>query len=845
MATYSDLKQDRELWTIPVTVQHQISPQKGAPAKDNNWYCLSVRGPDGKIFSATGTIPTEFIKVKLEGRKVTLTGYFTFYKGKQTFKWDGIIVVDENDTMSFLVDFLKTGKAPAVEMVKRFGDDLMQVIDKRSHMLLEIKGISQKKLSKIKENYDMHKKTAPLNQALAKLDASPNLKGRIGRYFGYDAAEIISQNPYKVVLLPGITSASSGFGFDKIAKFAKATDLPCDFNDDVQRARAAVVWAIGKISDQTRSTVVSENDILDFCTGRDEVTTYEAGQIPAITGIVPNIDADRLRSALVAMEKGGFIHSINGGYASEQNYQIELEIFNILAARREKGPKAAVMNEAEVVAYIQRKSSEMEIDFSDDQIRAIRQIASGTNTICISGYAGTGKSTISKALLDLLNEESEKKGRTCNTLCLALSGVASDRIHNVSGFPAKTIHSALSWLPGGIDEEDGFSHNADNPLDAIVLLVDEASMIDSSLFRDLLRAVNVKTKLIIIGDDAQLPPIGAGAVFCDLLNSKLMPVVHLEKIWRQGEDSVLTTFASEIRHGRVPEDYACEGYSDFEFIDIQTESRIFSKIIEFAQEIKPTLKDVVNDFQVLTPKNVRALGTTALNIKLQQVLNPAPLEKGPEINGFRKGDKVIHLLSTDMDTIPLQVFEDRDPKSTFDELGPVPIRIRNGAIGVVHHVSQNEKYLYVKYVPGEYPMIVRYERYRINATPVDKSAHGKKDKSLLGLAYALNVHKFQGSEAKNVIMPIHQSQSNMLDCRWLYTAITRAKSKCKIIGQPSMFEQACLTLDRSVRNTVLQYLIACDNAEWERKEAAKPKNKRNNKLGWVPPGGAAVAGGVI
>ena len=573
--------------TIPVTVSFQLYPKFNQPIGDNNWVSLSVKGPDGKVFTASGKIPVEFKKVKLMGRKIQITGNFSTYSGKQVFNWTSVEIIRPNDKLAYLVDILKAGKGAATEMLSKFGDEVFTIIEKQSHRLLEIKGISQKKLEKIRKAHEMYQKTGALSRALANLDVSQNLKLRIGECLGDDAAALIAENPYRIVMTPRIASSMS---FAKLTDFSWSCEVPEKFNDYVQRARAATIWATSAVADRTRSTVISEQDIIDECLGREAYENEDIQQ-DAVEGLVPDLNLNYIQAAIRAV-KNEQIVEMKAGYASAYNYSLESEIFDYFTERRNNS-KSTVINDAELAEYIEIKSREMNVEFSEEQASAVRLVASGETTICVGGYAGTGKSTVARAMLGLLDDPKRKKaGNPTKIICLAFSGVASDKINKASGYPAQTIHSALAWIPASDDEIGGFLHNRFNPLDYDVVLVDEASMIDAQLFHDLLAAIRPQTKLILLGDDAQLPPIGNGCVFCDILKSKLMPVIQLKKIWRQSEESVLTFFADKIRQGLVPDGYLNEGWSDFEFRQKQEPWEIIAEVLKLARDAKESIEDV-------------------------------------------------------------------------------------------------------------------------------------------------------------------------------------------------------------------------------------------------------------
>ena len=874
MATYNSSNAanipNSNVITIPVTLTYQVTPKKNQQAKDG-WHCFDARDDKGKIIRVHGTIPPAYAKVSFDKREVFITGEYIMRGNKVQFKWSSIEVVQPTDTLSYLKD-LGVSKAAAVELIDKHGDDVLKIIETDALKLRDIKGISQKKAKDIMDKHAIFQNTGTLSQALENLKVTPALKLKIAGYLNFDdakyigkktfkkignspsderyktilghklshiyhsAADLITQNPYYIATVPGITSTQ--LTFRQLVDFADSCSLPGDFNHYLQMRNAAVVWAVAALAE--KNTIATESEIIDFCRGREKYNDGE-NQLKEIKGIAPTISEDDIRTAINNMEDI-LIFGTNGGYTSRSNFLIEYEIFNFLAERRNSKEQPLLSHE-DAIKFSISAAREMKIDFSKDQLAAILEVAAGSRTICMSGYAGTGKSTLSKALLDLLNTVKEASGEPADTICLALSGVASDRIGQASEYPSQTIHSALQWVPGDNEGEPGkFLHNRFNPLAADIVLIDEASMIDTVLFHDLLAAIKPTTILLILGDDAQLQPIGPGSVFCDILNSRLMPIVHLGQVFRQSDDSVLKTFAGAIRKGEVPTDYLAEGYLDFEFSNISGTKRIINRVLDLAREAAE-YNQGINGFQVLVPKNVEELGTHAFNPLLQEIFNPKISEDAPSVYGIRKKDKVIHMSTLDMLAISVKSFQERKPAQEFKDLDPEKFKIRNGAIGTVIHInklndsdkdgSDDSKIFYVHYKIGSNQLIVQYEGRLVRL---------KK----LALAYALTVHKYQGSEAQTVVIPLHYSQNNMLNNKWLYTAITRAREKCHVIGQPAVFEFACQNIDETSRRTVLQGIIADDIAALVAKEKEEKKKKKpekyNNKLGWTPPVPAAAEG---
>lgn len=371
-----------------------------------------------------------------------------------------------------------------------------------------------------------------------------------------------------------------------------------------------------------------------------------------------------------------------------------------------------------------------------------------------------------------------------------MSGIAARRLEDVTGFPSFTIHSLL-----GFDGTD-FIYNKFNKLDYSVIIVDEAGMVNSELFYSLITATPDNAIFIMVGDDAQLPPIGSGNVFSDIIKNNIVPFVKLEEVFRQSEDSVVNIFANIIRHGEIPRGYE-KTHSDWYFKTINIEDYYENKMeygVSYARDLRKEnnvlilkkllgivasykrkgIGNILTDVQVLAPMRKGVLGTENLNIELQKILNPGEkisAENKLERNGkqFMVGDKVVHLINKDKNVYSpdLEEFELVMDNSKIE-------RIFNGTIGIIKYIDKERQKVFVYTLTD---VIVEYDIVELN--------------DILDLAYALTVHKAQGSEYERVIMPLTKTHYIMLDNQWMYTAVTRAKRGLVLVGEEQAFESAC------------------------------------------------------
>lgn len=437
--------------------------------------------------------------------------------------------------------------------------------------------------------------------------------------------------------------------------------------------------------------------------------------------------------------------------------------------------------------------ADKELKLGEQQRSAVEAINKGASLLFLVGYAGTGKSTTSKTVLNLLNTKfDEKEIMTC-----ALSGIASQRISDTTGYESATIQSLLIKF----EKMDTFPFS--------VVLIDEASMINSSLFARLVAKIKKTAILIIVGDDAQLPPIGAGNVLSDVLTLELAPIVKLTKIYRQSEEQAITLIANDIRKGQVPE-YRAQ-YDDFEFIDVsinnyygmknslnaeelkdvrETNSNaivaeIVHKVMESIEKARYRLKnkeikEYLNYFQVITPMKGGTLGSNNLNTVLQEYFNPNPTKcvKRGSLE-FRLMDKVVHTKNENMTSWSGAAFKENEDSAQR--------RIFNGMSGLLFKINEDDEQVFVFYPNEDVVVVYEYEEL----------------KSHLMLSYALTIHKVQGMEYDIVVIPMTFSHYIMHNTKLIYTAITRAKHKCILVGESMAFENACKRFEVTRRDTVL------------------------------------------
>ncbi len=609
------------------------------------------------------------------------------------------------------------GKATAKLLIEHFGEDAFEVIRNNSEQLTQVKGISKGKSELITQSFINHESMREVMIKLQDFDITVNQALKFYKIYGEAAVEVLTRNPYKLI------SDVEGIGFITADKIA----INMGFGQDSAfRIAAGIKYMLDYAIIEGHTYLLRDHLI------RLSVRTLQ-------------VEPEKVEYELnILLETG----ELEQGVIEEQ-----LSVFTPAAKKTEQDianrlleliNERFVLDDLSLEARLLRLEEIEDTRLDETQREAVLQAMVGGVTV-ITGGPGTGKTTITRFIIKLmqaLNMEVE--------LC-APTGRAAKRMGEATGFEARTIHRMLEY---GHGDEIGFFRNESYPLECDAIIVDEMSMVDVFLMRQLLKAVDEGTRLVLIGDADQLPSVGAGNVLSDIIRSNKVKTVKLEKIFRQSVESDIVVNAHRINNGKMP---LLDGHNDFLYNEIQDVRSIMEKVLDIVQDNVDEL-DSLRDLQVLSPMKKGELGVINLNAKLQELLN-APDKNKKEIRVrdivIREGDKI-------MQTRNNYKMEWLTIGGSDEEKG---IGIFNGDIGFVEKIDVKNQTLAV---------VFDAERLAV---------FDRADIEDLELAYCVSVHKAQGSEFDKVVLPIAGGAPMLMTRNLLYTALTRARSKLYIVGR--------------------------------------------------------------
>ena len=624
------------------------------------------------------------------------------------------------------------GAAMAARIVRRFKGDTFRIIEEEPERLAEVKGISEKKAIEISAQMEEKKDLRQAMMFLTQYGISVSLAVKIYQQYGNRTYQVVEENPYR------LADDISGIGFKIADEIASRIGIHTDSD---YRIRSGLLYVLLQATGEGH-TCLPKEDLLHRASA---LLGVEKEQMETQ---LMNLCMDR---KLVMKEQNGKVMVWYGQY-----YYMELNVAKMLHDLNLE----CEMEESQIVKKLSKVEKQASITLDEMQRKAVVE-AVKNGVLVITGGPGTGKTTTINAIIRYFETEDME------ILLAAPTGRAAKRMTEATGWEAVTIHRLLelSGVPSDDRSTASFERNEENPLEADVIIIDEMSMVDIFLMNALLKAVSVGTRLILVGDINQLPSVGPGCVLKDIIRAGSCPVVQLTRIFRQASQSDIIVNAHKINRG---EHVTLDNKSrDFFFLQRQDPNVILRVVLALVQEKMPRYVDArPTDIQVLTPMRKGSLGVENLNEMLQRYLNPPSPEKNEKETArgrFREGDKVMQIKNN------YQIeWEARNRYGIAIDKGT---GIFNGDMGIVQQIDLLAE-----------TMEVLFDDYRT----VTYSFQMLEE---LELAYAVTIHKSQGSEYPAVVIPLLTGPRMLMNRNLLYTAVTRARSCVTLVGSPETFAQ--------------------------------------------------------
>ena len=711
---------------------------------ENGYTVLRLLTEEGEVVTVVGCIPCA-----APGEHLTVTGVRETHPqhGEQlrVVELERSLPEDEEEIVCYLASGVCKGVGPATaeRIVDRFGVQALDILELSPERLTELKGITAKKAQEISESFRRHMGLRRLMAFLARYQLPPVLAMQLRRQYGDAALEKVKENPY---LLSG---DSCGVAFSITDEIALGMGIDPDSG---QRLQAAVTFELSHNENNghvflPRDKLIAATAQLLSC-GMDQVeqaldTLLEKGAV--VQERVANVEACYLRRL----------------WEAERSACVRL--LGLLASPADTSGQAE-----RTVEEIQREQG---ITYAPLQRQAV-ELAARQGVVILTGGPGTGKTTAVRGIVALL----EKMG--LDILLAAPTGRAAKRMSELTGREAQTIHRMLGMNWNESTGEVTFTKTEKEPLEADAVILDEMSMVDLPLFDALLRALRPGTRLVLVGDADQLPSVGAGNVFSDLIRSGKVETVFLREVFRQASQSAIIRNAHAVNLGQPPQLTNDQG--DFFFLCRRDAERVVSTVVELCGSRLPEKMGIPTDqIQVLTPTRKGPAGTISLNRRLQAALNP-PAEDKRELQWgerlFREGDRIMQTRN-DYDV----VWEKAD--------GTVGTGMFNGDVGKILKIDPSGEWLEVDF-DGR------------------TALYGVEQLSEIDLAYAQTVHKAQGSEYRCVVLSVMPAATSLMVRGVLYTALTRARELLILVGDDAAVRAMAANDRQQKRYSGLRWRLA-------------------------------------
>jgi len=714
-----------------------------------NGYSVINVSYNKKRLTAVGTIPEVF-----EGQTLELDGEFIVNKkfGEQ-FQINEAKVVEPTTAPAiekYLASGLIYGIGPvtAKKIVDEFGEDTLSIMEFNPIKLAKIRGISKQKALEISNAYNEMKEMQTVIMFLQSHAITTNMAIKIFNIYKDKTIEVVKNNPYQLI------EDIDGIGFTTADKIAVKVGI--DLYGE-ERIKAGLIYTLKVASEREGHTYLPQNELIENCLQILNFGEAERNSVAKcldylqIEGLVKNFSYHGEDVSVLTK----FYFQEN--YIAKKLYKLSYNIFD------------DKFNFLDSVNFYQRIHK---IQLNGEQTDAV--LASTNKGVSIiTGGPGTGKTTIVRCILETFKQQNRR------VLLCAPTGRAAKRLSETSGMEAKTIHRALEMNPS--DGDGIFHRNENNPLDADVIIIDEMSMVDAGLFYHLLKAVRSTARLILVGDKDQLPSVGAGNVLRDLIESGKIHTTHLVNIYRQGNDSLIISNAHLINNGKMPiidntsKDFFYESGKDL-VANSETIIDMVSTRLPKYFGYKP------QEIQVLAPMKAGPCGIDNLNKRLQMVINPhfSGVEIVSEFTKFRVGDKIMQTSNN---------YEMEFVKYEGNGTMQTGTGVFNGDIGYITRIE-----------PETHEVTVCFDDGKI-------CKYAQSDLFQITLAYAITIHKSQGSEFDCVVIPLVPGAPIIITRNLLYTAITRAKKAVVLVGSKQMLARMIYNNYTAKRYTMLKNFL--------------------------------------
>lgn len=660
------------------------------------------------------------------------------------------------------------GPVMAERIVNRFGAATLEVIDHQPEKLLNVLGIGQKRVQSILKSWAEQRAIKDVMIFLQSHGVPTGLAIKIYKKYGDDSLAVVQNKPYQMV------RDIHGIGFKTADKIAQALGLA---PDDPARIEAGIAYTLNRMAEEGHVYMPQEElepeaaeilgvetvkvtQVLERLESSDFVKREKISYQPVSLSASQPVSGSAGQPVSKGAQELQYAVSSRQAPVLKEEQAVYLTPFYFSEIGVTQRVKALVAERASRLAKVQKGqwsilNRQSSIDLSQQQAEAVKTAVSHKVTI-LTGGPGTGKTTTLRALLDLLDAHKQRYALASPT------GRAAKRLAEATGREAKTIHRLLEFNPA-----EGFGRNEQNPIDADMVIIDEASMLDLVLANNLLKAVDPQSHLLLVGDVDQLPSVGAGDVLRDLIASGVAPVIRLETIFRQAAGSLIIQNAHRINHGQMP--LTSEADSDFYIFIKQEPAETADLLVDIVHKRVPHKFgfDPLDDIQVLAPMYNGAVGVTALNERLQATLNPPGGKKVERRLGgrvFRVGDKVMQTVNN------------------YDK------NVYNGDIGRITAIDLVQQTVTVN-LDGA-PVVYDF-------LEMDEIVH----------AYCISVHKSQGAEYPCVVLPLVMQHYMMLQRNLLYTAVTRAKKLVILVGTRKAIALAVKNNKTTQRHTALDWRL--------------------------------------